>query len=73
MRAARPRSLEDVLADGDYIITVCDNANEEIRKHDGLHWSVPDPVRIGTDEAFEVTFAELTRRVTGLVPRVAAS
>lgn len=73
LRAVRPRNLTDVLADGDYIITVCDNAHEEIHNHDGLHWSVPDPVRIGTNEAFEATFAELTRRVTDLAPRLAAS
>ena len=58
-----PRSLEDVLRAGDYLVTVCDNAHEELdrttraRPDDGatsqLHWSVPDPVRAGTSGAFD--------------------
>ena len=70
MLAATPQSLEDVLADGDFVITVCDNAHEELRRRPALHWSIPDPVRRGTDAAFEDAFADLTRRVGDLAPRL---
>jgi protein-tyrosine-phosphatase len=73
LRATRPRALDDVLDQGDYVITVCDHAHEELHNTEGLHWSVPDPVRAGTEAAFEATFAELTQRVTDLAPRLAAS
>jgi protein-tyrosine-phosphatase/DNA-binding HxlR family transcriptional regulator len=74
LRAARPRPLEDVLAADDFVITVCDNAHEELGTSvDGLHWSVPDPVRIGTEAAFDAAFDELTRRVTDLARRLIAS
>lgn len=66
----RPSQLDDVLAEGDYIVTVCDSAHEEIGTYDGLHWSVPDPVRIGTGAAFETSFADLNQRVNDLAPRL---
>ncbi len=31
-----------------------------------LHWAVPDPVRVGTDEAFEAVYADLTHRIDRL-------
>ena len=31
-----------------------------------LHWAVPDPVRVGTDEAFETAYADLSHRVERL-------
>lgn len=68
-----PRRLVDVVTDHDFVITVCDHAHEELRNLDGLHWSVPDPVRVGTDEAFDATVADLVRRVGDLAPRITAS
>ncbi|MGA1837201.1 MarR family transcriptional regulator [Herbiconiux sp. 11R-BC] len=68
-----PRILGDVLTDTDLVVTVCDSAHEEIGATGDLHWSIPDPVRIGTAAAFDSAFAELRRRVSGLVPRLAAS
>jgi protein-tyrosine-phosphatase len=70
MPSATPRALGDVLAEGDFVITVCDNAHEELPERPALHWSVPDPVRLGTDAAFEQTLADLTRRVGELAPRL---
>jgi protein-tyrosine-phosphatase len=75
LRIARPRPLDDVVSPGDLIVTVCDNAHEELaageRSGDpGLHWSVPDPVPAGTDTAFDDTFTELTRRVGDLAERL---
>ena len=80
---AKPLGLEDILRDGDYVITVCDNAHEELdqthRAHAGdgapgrLHWSVPDPVPTGTSRAFDIAYDDLARRVTRLAPQLAAS
>jgi protein-tyrosine-phosphatase len=67
----RPRSIEEVRADGDFVITVCDRAHEEARGD--LHWSIPDPVTAGTDAAFDRALDELDRRVSELAPRLIAS
>jgi protein-tyrosine-phosphatase len=76
MTSTRPQLLGDVMTDDDLVVTVCDNAHEEITKHrtgSVLHWSVPDPVRVDTPDAFEATFSDLTQRVSDLVPRLSAS
>lgn len=67
----RPRSIEEVRADGDLVITVCDRAHEEVGGD--LHWSIPDPVPAGTDVAFDCALDELDRRVSELAPRLVAS
>jgi protein-tyrosine-phosphatase len=69
--SARPQLLADVAGAGDYLVTVCDNAHEELRA-DALHWSIPDPVWIGTDAAFDAAFDEIARRIDNLAPRIAA-
>lgn len=66
----RPRHLDDVVADGDLVVTVCDLAHEELGEVAPLHWSVPDPVGHGT-AAFDRAFAELTTRVRLLAPLLA--
>lgn len=73
LRNLRPRLLDEVREPGDYVVTVCDNAHEELGEVDALHWSVPDPVRSGTSTAFESAFDELARRVDDLAPRVVAA
>jgi hypothetical protein len=43
------------------VVTVCDRAHEELGdRPDWLHWSVPDPVAVGTAAAFDTAVAELT-------------
>lgn len=71
--AERPRPIADVLDPDDYVITVCDAAHEEMGAVPALHWSVPDPVRVGTDAAFDAAYEEIVRRVEGLAPRVTAA
>ena len=71
--AARPRHLDEVLDADDYVITVCDDAHEETSGLAALHWSVPDPVRIGTGAAFDAALDEIARRVDGLAPRLTAA
>lgn len=64
--ADRPASTAEVLDTEDVIITVCDSADREVdRAH--THWSIPDPVRVGTPTAFERTLADLSSRIDGWV------
>lgn len=69
----RPRSLQEVAGDGDFVVTVCDNAHEELTSLRGVHWSVPDPLRLNTAKAFEDAFADISHRVNDLAPRLHAA
>lgn len=64
LRHARPAGLETVVGD-QHIVTVCDRAHEDLGGH-AWHWSIPDPVEVGTDEAFDRTVALLRSRITAL-------
>jgi protein-tyrosine-phosphatase/DNA-binding HxlR family transcriptional regulator len=66
----RPVALDAIRLDTDLIITVCDSAHEELAGGDALHWSVPDPVRSGTQDAFDAAFDDLVRRIDDLAPQV---
>ena len=68
-----PRRLEQVAGEGDLMVTVCDNAHEELVGLGDVHWSVPDPLRLGTEEAFEKAFRDIADRINDLVPRVLAA
>ncbi len=78
-----PRHVEDVLRHGDFVVTVCDHAHEELDRGAAalphptaagrVHWSVPDPVPAGTGTAFDAAYDELARRVTHVAPHLAAS
>lgn len=70
--AAAPRAIEAVTAPGDLVITVCDVAHEELAGQD-LHWSVPDPVRVGTAAAFDAALDDLAGRIQDLAPRLRAA
>lgn len=67
----RPQHVENVRADGDLVVTVCDRAHEELDFPIDVHWSVPDPVASGTREAFDHALEEIGRRVDNLAPRLA--
>jgi protein-tyrosine-phosphatase len=63
----RPKPLDAVLHDGDLIVAVCDNAHEELRPTFArLHWSIPDPVPVNTNTAFERSYTDINRRVQHL-------
>ena len=65
---ASPRTLDSVAVLPELVVTVCDQAHEEIDPDDTwLHWSVPDPVADGNRAAFEATLAELRGRITALL------
>ena len=68
-----PRRLDDVAQGDDFVVTVCDNAHEELLNPGGIHWSVPDPLRLNTEDAFEAAFSEIARRVGGLASRLHAA
>jgi protein-tyrosine-phosphatase len=69
MKARTPTHLNNVLAPGDLAVVVCDRAHEELAGDlPRIHWSVPDPDRTSTPEAFDRTIAALTKRIVRLVP-----
>lgn len=70
---APPRALDAVVTDSDFVVTVCDNAHEELGVSGHLHWSIPDPVRVGSVDAFDTAYDELERRIIQLAPRLTAS
>ncbi|MDQ6657898.1 MAG: helix-turn-helix domain-containing protein [Actinomycetota bacterium] len=64
---AATRHFDDVVSPTDLVVVVCDNAYEQIpasRTH--LHWAVPDPARIDTEDAFDDAYQDITRRVEQL-------
>ncbi len=68
LTAATPRPLSEVHPVPPLVVTVCDRAHEELDGGKGwLHWSVPDPVPVGTKAAFDAALVELGRRVGTLV------
>jgi protein-tyrosine-phosphatase len=63
---AVPRRL-GTRVDADVVITVCDRAHEELATDPTWwHWSVADPVPLGTDEAFDAAVADLDDRISNL-------
>jgi protein-tyrosine-phosphatase len=72
LRRVSPCALDDVLVDGDLVITVCDLAREELGPRADLHWSIPDPVIEGSDAAFDRAFEHLAQRVETLAPSLVA-
>jgi len=68
---ARTASVTDVLRPEDLVVAVCDSAYEELGPQPGrLHWSVPDPVRVDTDAAFDRAYEVLEERVGRLLTAV---
>ncbi len=62
---ARPQLLGDTVADS--VVTVCDRAHEELEPESHwLHWSLPDPVEIDTDAAFDHIVDLLNARISHL-------
>ncbi len=66
---ATPRPLDAIRKLPPIVVTVCDQAHEELDAREGwLHWSVADPVAHATKAAFDDAVDELRRRITGLLP-----
>jgi protein-tyrosine-phosphatase/DNA-binding transcriptional ArsR family regulator len=66
---AVPHGYDDVGLEPEVVISVCDRAAESPSpfraRH--LHWSIPDPVAIGDEEAFDAAFDEITLRIDRLL------
>jgi protein-tyrosine-phosphatase len=69
----RPRRLRDVARPDDLVVAVCDRAYEAmpapLRR---LHWAVPDPAGLDSDEAFETAYQQIAGRVDRLARAVIA-
>ena len=64
LTGARPRALDDIAVLPSVVVTVCDQAHEELTpEHHWLHWSIADPVTGGTRSAFDGALAELRDRI----------
>jgi protein-tyrosine-phosphatase len=70
LRRARPRGLDEISRTPDVVVTVCDQAREELGERVSIHWSVVDPVDAGTDRAFRAVAEELRERVDRLASTV---
>lgn len=68
LAGAVPRGYDAVAAPPDLVVSVCDRARETGIPFDApmLHWSIPDPVRAGTPDAFQVAFADIADRIERL-------
>ncbi|WGX96717.1 helix-turn-helix domain-containing protein [Nocardioides sp. L-11A] len=66
-----PRRLDEIipaLVADDLVVTVCDRAHEEVGGSAPVHWSVPDPVAVGTSAAFERAHDDLATRIRRFAP-----
>ncbi len=70
LQDASPRHVDDVAAETDFIVTVCDSAHEALAGADALHWAVPAPGSSGTDAAYDRAFGDLTERIDALAGRL---
>lgn len=69
----RPRSLTEVARPGDFVISVCDHAHENLGGRDDVHWSIRDPAHTGSDEEFDRTVSELRARIARVAPQLTAA
>ena len=65
---AVPKGYDAITVAPDLVVSVCDRARESGLPFEAphLHWSVPDPVRVGTQDAFRAAFADIARRIDEL-------
>jgi protein-tyrosine-phosphatase len=72
LHGAVPRSVDELAAPPDLVVTVCDRAHEELagwgRRE--LHWSTRDPAADGRRRAFETALRNLAERVARVAPLV---
>lgn len=64
---AVPR-LVDQIVPQTQVVTVCDRAHEELDPAPSWwHWSIPDPVGVGTAAAFDAVVADLDARIHSII------
>lgn len=70
LTGARPKRMDDVDLDGALVVTVCDQAHEELQPPPGWwHWSIPDPLSDPTSDSFDLALNRIRRRIGGLMTR----
>lgn len=68
LTGAIPRALPSHEPLPALVITVCDNAHEAVAADPTwLHWSIPDPVPVGTAAAFDLAVEELRQRIESVL------
>jgi protein-tyrosine-phosphatase len=73
LHATTPRGLEAVESLPPVVITVCDQAHEEIgAARLWTHWSIPDPVSHGTKSDFDDVVEEIRERILASVATTSA-
>lgn len=66
LSTATPTAI-DRIPEGVQVVTVCDRVHEQLRPTaQWWHWSIPDPVEVGTAAAFDAVVAELRTRIEAL-------
>jgi protein-tyrosine-phosphatase len=64
---AHPRRLDEVAIDPSLVVTVCDQAHEELTPGPSWwHWSIPDPVDSARPDSFDLALSQLQHRVETL-------
>jgi protein-tyrosine-phosphatase len=65
----RPRLVTPSDLAADTVVTVCDRAHEELEPGDQWwHWSIPDPVAVGTRTAFDAALRRIRIRIERCAP-----
>jgi ArsR family transcriptional regulator, arsenate/arsenite/antimonite-responsive transcriptional repressor / arsenate reductase (thioredoxin) len=68
LTGAAPRAFDQIRSLPDLVVTVCDQAHEELAPEDAwLHWSIADPVADGRRAAFDATVSHLRERIARLL------
>jgi ArsR family transcriptional regulator, arsenate/arsenite/antimonite-responsive transcriptional repressor / arsenate reductase (thioredoxin) len=72
LTGATPHELGSIRSVPRLVVTVCDRAHEELEPEPTwLHWSIPDPVAVGSDAAFDRVLRELRERIAAVSGRAA--
>ena len=67
LAGATPRALAEVGEMPGLVVTVCDQAHEELDADDSwLHWSIPDPIPTATKHAFDSARDAIADRICHL-------
>lgn len=68
LSGATPAAFDVSVVLPSLVVTVCDRAHEEVEQgRSWLHWSIPDPVPVGTTAAFDTVLGELRERIESLL------
>ena len=72
LTGSRPKGYDAIAEAPDLVVSVCDRARESGLPFTttSLHWSIPDPVRAGSQAAFRTAFDEIVERIDNLASAV---